>query len=80
MALAQLNWEQQEGADNPDGSADSILGPMVAKTLDQITALCGGHGGDFMLMGSDDFIRVGGYPELGKVFLDAQTCMLILLI
>ncbi len=59
-ALGMLGW-------GPGGDLqNSIRGPLFAESLWQINAMSDYFSGDFLLIGSKDYFRIGGYPELGK--------------
>ncbi len=58
-ALELMNWK-------PGEDPSSIRGPIMAGSLDQINALSDWFSGDFLLMTSEDFLKIGGYPELGE--------------
>ncbi len=60
-ALAMLSWTS-------GNNADPVRGPIVARSLGEIYDLADWSAGDFLLIRSDDFCRMGGYPELGKSF------------
>ncbi len=59
-ALGMLNWTSNRH------DPDSIKGPIVARSLGEINGRSDLYSGDFLLMRSEDFVRMGGYPELGK--------------
>ncbi len=58
-ALEMLGW-------GPGGDLqNSMRGPLFAESHWQISELSDESAGDFLLIGSKDFFRIGGYPEIG---------------
>ncbi len=58
-ALESINWK-------PGEDPSSIRGPIMASSLNEINALSDWFSGDFLLMTSEDFLKIGGYPEIGE--------------
>ncbi len=58
-ALKLVKWEK-------GSRPGAITAPFWPKSISEISKASDSNAGDFMLIRSDDFHRVGGYPELGN--------------